>query len=246
MAKRRRPRKDPRKELEEAIEDTSEMRKDKDSVTPSRRGGRRAERIAKVEEELRHRRQRRMGLVLLVAVIAIVGSASAYYVLTGDGNGGSDGNPIAVIETDYGTIEVELYMDEAPDTAGNFKELVDKGFYNGLKFHRVIQGFMIQGGDPNGDGTGGPGYEIPDEASALALGHDQGVISMANSGPNTGGSQFFIVTDTAGSHHLDGKHAVFGKVVKGMDIVLQIDKVQTNSQDAPLSNVIMRKVQIKD
>jgi cyclophilin family peptidyl-prolyl cis-trans isomerase len=235
-------------ELEEAIEDTSEDRKRGSSSSSKQRRGRRAERIAKLEEEMKHRRQRLMGLAFLIIVIAVVGSVSAYYVFIddgGDGNG-SGNNPIVVMETDYGVIEIELYMDETPKTAGNFKELVDKGFYNGLTFHRIIRGFMIQGGDPSGDGTGGPGYQIDDEASALDLEHDPFVISMANSGPDTGGSQFFIVTDSSGSHHLDGKHAVFGKVVAGQDVVMRIEKVPTNEQDRPLNQVVMRAVFIKE
>ncbi len=104
---------------------------------------------------------------------------------------------------------------------------------------------MIQGGDPEGTGSGGPGYSIPDEASALALSHNQGVISMANSGPNTGGSQFFIVTSTSPQSHLDGKHAVFGKVVSGLNVAIEISSVPANSQDKPLSDVVMQNVYIK-
>ena len=152
-------------------------------------------------------------------------------------------NPIAVFETNQGTFEVELFEDKAPITVKNFIDLAEKGFYDGLIFHRVIDGFMIQGGDPNGTGTGGPGYTIPDEFGE-GLKHDsEGVLSMANAGPNTGGSQFFITL--APTPWLDGHHAIFGKVVKGMDVVRAIGKVDTDFQDKPLSKVVMEKVTIR-
>jgi cyclophilin family peptidyl-prolyl cis-trans isomerase len=141
-------------------------------------------------------------------------------------------------------MEIELFMDETPETAGNFEKLMEDGFYDGLTFHRVIPDFMIQGGDPKGDGTGGPGYEIKDEASALALKHDFGVLSMANSGPDTGGSQFFIVVNRTGTNHLDGKHAVFGKVVEGMDVAVKISEVGTDGE-TPLEPVIIERVYYK-
>ena len=125
----------------------------------------------------------------------------------------------AVIETHEGKIVLNLDFKSAPNTVANFVDLANKGFYNGLLFHRVIPGFMIQGGDPEGNGTGGPGYTIDDEFSKLK--HDAGVISMANRGPNTSGSQFFI-TQTP-QHHLDGKHSVFGKVLEGQDVVCRIE-----------------------
>ena len=152
-------------------------------------------------------------------------------------------NPIAVFETNQGTFEVELFEYKAPITVKNFTDLAEKGFYDGLIFHRVIDGFMIQGGDPNGTGTGGPGYTIPDEFGE-GLKHDsEGVLSMANAGPNTGGSQFFITL--APTPWLDGHHAIFGKVVKGMDVVRAIGKVDTDFQDKPLSKVVMEKVTIR-
>ena len=129
-------------------------------------------------------------------------------------------NRNVIIETNLGTIEIELFEDKAPITTANFIQLAQKGFYNGIIFHRVIPDFMIQTGDPDGDGTGGPGYEIADEFHP-SLKHDvPGILSMANSGPNSGGSQFFITV--ASTPWLDGKHAIFGKVVKGMDIVDEI------------------------
>ena len=152
-------------------------------------------------------------------------------------------NPIAVFETNHGTFEIELFEDKAPITVKNFIDLAEKGFYDGLIFHRVIDGFMIQGGDPNGTGTGGPGYVIPDEFHK-DLKHDgEGVLSMANAGPNTGGSQFFITL--AATPWLDGHHSVFGKVVKGMDVVREIGKVDTDFQDKPLAKVVMEKVTIR-
>lgn len=123
---------------------------------------------------------------------------------------------IANFDTDRGTIRVELAADKAPLTVANFVNLAQRGFYDGLKFHRVINDFMVQGGCPLGTGTGGPGYRFEDEANN-GLRHDRGVLSMANAGPNTNGSQFFI-THVA-TPWLDGKHTVFGKVIEGMDVV---------------------------
>jgi len=125
----------------------------------------------------------------------------------------------ALIETHEGQITVNLLFKEAPNTVANFIDLATKGFYNGLPFHRVIQRFVVQGGDPNGNGTGGPGYTIDDEANELK--HIAGTLSMANSGPNTGGSQFFIVQWE--QPHLDGKHTIFGAVESGLDAVYRIE-----------------------
>ncbi len=152
-------------------------------------------------------------------------------------------NPIAVFETNHGTFEIELFEDKAPITVKNFIDLAEKGFYDGLIFHRVIDGFMIQCGDPNGMGTGGPGYTIPDEFHKDLKHDSEGVLSMANAGPNTGGSQFFITL--AATPWLDGHHSVFGKVVKGMDVVREIGKVDTDFQDKPLAKVVMEKVTIR-
>lgn len=161
-------------------------------------------------------------------------------------------NPIAVITTNYGVVEIELYKDIMPITASNFEKLVSEGYYNGVKFHRIIDGFMIQGGDPltkddtqmNRWGTGGPGYAIQDEFSADERETNvRGTISMANSGPNTGGSQFFI--NTVDNLFLDNKHAVFGRVVSGLDIVDTISKVATNEMDRPLEPVVIEKAEIR-
>ena len=126
-------------------------------------------------------------------------------------------NYLATIETNRGTIELELYPEYAPKTVNNFVFLSEQGFYDGITFHRVINNFMIQGGDPTGSGSGGPGYRFEDEVRGNPLKHETGVISMANAGPNTNGSQFFITHSP--QPHLNGKHTVFGKVVKGQDVV---------------------------
>jgi len=149
-------------------------------------------------------------------------------------------NPKVKLETTQGNIVIELYEKEMPITAGNFKKLVQDKYYDGVIFHRVIDGFMIQGGDPTGTGMGGPGYEIKDEFTKTNLDrNDRGTISMANSGPNTGGSQFFI--NLVNNNFLDEKHPVFGKVVEGMEVVDKISKVPRNSQDKPLKDVIITK-----
>ena len=154
-------------------------------------------------------------------------------------NMNSEDNTKVKFETNQGNIVIELYS-EMPVTAGNFKKLVGEGFYDGIIFHRVIDGFMLQGGDPDGTGMGGPGYEIEDEFTRTDLDrNDRGTISMANSGPNTGGSQFFI--NLVNNNFLGGRHPVFGKVVEGMDVVDKIGKLGTNAQDRPLEEVKILK-----
>jgi len=148
----------------------------------------------------------------------------------------NNSNTKILFHTNMGDITLEMYDNTMPITAGNFEKLVDKGFYNNLIFHRVISGFMIQGGDPRGDGTGGPGYVIKDEFSSSNK-NDRGTISMANAGPNTGGSQFFI--NLVNNNFLDTKHPVFGKVISGMDVIDKIAQVETNSQDKPISPVVI-------
>jgi len=151
-------------------------------------------------------------------------------------------NRTATIETNQGTIKVELFEDKAPKTTKNFIDLAQKGYYNGTIFHRVIDGFMIQGGDPTGTGRGGPGYKIDDEFHK-ELKHDaKGILSMANAGPNTGGSQFFITL--APTPWLDRKHAIFGRVTEGMDVVDKIGKTKVGPQDRPVQEVKMEKVTI--
>ena len=148
-------------------------------------------------------------------------------------------NPIVTIQTTKGAIKVELYPEVAPNTVNNFLYLVNRGFYDGTIFHRVIPGFMIQGGDPVGNGTGGPGYSIKGEFSQNGvkndLKHTEGVLSMARSmAPNSAGSQFFIMHKN--SPHLDGSYAAFGKVIKGMDVVNSIAETRTDYSDRPLED----------
>ena len=153
-------------------------------------------------------------------------------------------NRVAVMQTNQGVMELELYEKRAPITTKNFIDLAQKGFYDNLTFHRVIKDFMIQGGDPEGDGMGGPGYNIADEFHP-ELKHDTlGILSMANAGPNTGGSQFFITLIP--TPHLDNRHAVFGKVIKGEDVLKKIGAVDTDRMDKPINSVIIEKVTIKN
>jgi peptidyl-prolyl cis-trans isomerase B (cyclophilin B) len=137
----------------------------------------------------------------------------------------------ATMHTNQGSIELELFDDAAPKTVANFKKLAGDGFYDGVIFHRVIRDFMIQGGCPQGTGTGGPGYTFEDETNEYKV--VRGALAMANAGPNTNGSQFFIVT-TASAPWLDGKHTVFGRVIGGMDTVDSIEALPTDSRDRPL------------
>ena len=147
---------------------------------------------------------------------------------------------LVLMETNMGDIKIKLYMDKAPITAGNFRDLVEQGFYDGIIFHRVIDGFMIQGGDPTGTGTGGSPNTIPDEFGEGLKHNSKGILSMANSGPNTGTSQFFITL--VPTPHLDGKHAIFGEVIEGMDVVEKIGKVEKDARDKPVKDVLMTKV----
>ena len=151
-------------------------------------------------------------------------------------------NRTATIETNHGTVKIELFEDKAPITTKNFIDLAEKGFYDGVVFHRIIEGFMIQGGDPTGTGRGGPGHTIQDEFHP-SLKHDaEGMLSMANAGPNTGGSQFFITL--APTPWLDRKHAIFGKVIEGLDVVRKIGSLETDRSDRPKSEVRMEKVTV--
>ena len=136
----------------------------------------------------------------------------------------------ATMQTNHGTIGIELFDEDAPKTVENFKKLAREGFYDGLVFHRVIRDFMIQGGCPQGTGTGGPGYTFEDEFNQHKV--ERGALAMANAGPNTNGSQFFIVT-TGAAPWLDGKHTVFGKVVSGMEVVDKIEASPTDARDRP-------------
>ncbi len=183
-----------------------------------------------------------MKIVLILVIVALI--------VSGCGSNGeetmkgstSTKHTIISLDTTMGEVQIELFDDTMPITAGNFKKLASQGFYDGVIFHRVIPNFMIQGGDPTGTGMGGPGYKIKDEFTANNR-NDRGTISMANAGPNTGGSQFFI--NVAANNFLDNKHPVFGKVIKGMDVVDSISNVQRNSADKPLTDVTIKKATIK-
>lgn len=153
-------------------------------------------------------------------------------------------NRIAVFETNLGNFSVELFEDETPITTENFIDLAEKGFYDGVIFHRVIDGFMIQGGDPEGTGMGGPGYTIEDEFRDDLRFDGEGILAMANTGmPHTGGSQFFITLDK--TPWLNGHHTIFGKVKEGMDVVRRIGHSETDMADRPLEDVVIKTIEIK-
>ena len=147
----------------------------------------------------------------------------------------------ATMQTNQGAIEIELFDDDAPKTVENFTKLASDGFYDGVIFHRVIQDFMIQGGDPTGTGTGGPGYQFEDEFNDHKV--ERGALAMANAGPNTNGSQFFIVTAEA-TPWLDGKHTVFGKVTSGMEVVDTIEQTKTDPRDKPLEEMRIESISL--
>jgi cyclophilin family peptidyl-prolyl cis-trans isomerase len=147
----------------------------------------------------------------------------------------------ATIKTNHGTIELELFPADAPKTVDNFTTLVRDGFYDGVGFHRTIPDFMIQGGDPTGTGSGGPGYQFEDEPNGHRV--ERGALAMANAGPNTNGSQFFIVTARE-CPWLDGKHTVFGRVTSGMDVVDAISELETDASDRPRNAVVMESVTV--
>jgi cyclophilin family peptidyl-prolyl cis-trans isomerase len=147
----------------------------------------------------------------------------------------------ATIHTNHGPIAIELFEDDAPKTVANFTKLAGEGFYDGVIFHRIIPDFMIQGGDPTGTGSGGPGYTFEDEFNDRKV--VRGALAMANAGPNTNGSQFFIVTTEAASW-LDGKHTVFGRVTDGMDVVNEISALETDARDRPHTDVVIERVEL--
>ncbi|MGB2876055.1 MAG: peptidylprolyl isomerase [Gaiellaceae bacterium] len=147
----------------------------------------------------------------------------------------------ATLHTNHGAIALELFDEDAPKTVANFVKLAGEGFYDGVIFHRVIPDFMIQGGDPTGTGTGGPGYTFEDEINDHKV--ERGALAMANAGPNTNGSQFFIVTAES-TPWLDGKHTVFGRVTTGMDVVDTISGLETDSNDKPSEPVTIERVEL--
>ena len=178
----------------------------------------------------------KVGTICLLAVLAA--SAPLAVAFAADGS-----KPVAVFDTSMGSFKIELFSDLAPKTCRSFMDLAERNFYDGVIFHRVIDGFMIQGGDPTGTGTGGPGYTILDEFAPELAHSSEGILSMANAGPNTGGSQFFITL--AAAPWLDGKHAVFGRVTEGMDVVRAIGKVRTAPNDKPIVDVVIEKLTIE-
>ena len=179
-----------------------------------------------------------MNKKILIVVVAIVVLGAILYMTN------KTEHTQVTLETTAGNVVIELYSTEMPITAGNFEKLVRQGYYDGIIFHRVIEGFMIQGGDPTGTGAGGPGYAIKDEFTGTDLDkNDRGTISMANAGPNTGGSQFFI--NVADNNFLNGKHPVFGKVVSGLEIVDEISNAQTDVSDRPIQEIKIIKATVK-
>ena len=151
-------------------------------------------------------------------------------------------NPVVEIASTLGKIAVELFPKEAPDTVANFVKLIEKGYYDGVLFHRVIPGFMVQTGDPTGTGRGGPGWTILDEFNPKLKHNKAGILSMANAGPDTGGSQFFITLGA--TPHLDNRHAIFGQVVEGQDIVVKIGASPRDGSDRPKTPLKMEKVKL--
>ena len=201
-------------------------------------------RIEKEEDLLRGKSRKKKGIIILACFILL---ASAYF---GWKFFYPEEAKVAVLETNYGTIKFRLFEELAPKTIENFETLASQGFYDGVKFHRVIKDFIIQTGDPNSkdndwsdDGFGGPGYYFEDEINSKLL--VRGAVAMANSGEDTNGSQFFIVT-AENTSWLDGKHTVFGEVVEGMDVVDAIESVETDGNDHPVTDVIMNKVHVEE
>lgn len=184
-------------------------------------------------------------LTLALVFMTTACAAGSFWDFKKDEGESKVANRIAVFDTNMGEFEVELFEDKTPITTKNFIDLAQEGFYDEVIFHRIIDGFMIQGGDPTGTGMGGPGYTIEDEFTPELTHESEGILSMANTGrPHTGGSQFFITL--AATPWLDGHHTVFGKVVKGMEVVREIGHVKTGPQDRPVHDVVINKITIKD
>ena len=185
-----------------------------------------------------------MSYRILAGILALVLVAGCVQTGNVAGDGSMSKNRLAIFDTSVGNFAVELLEDKAPQTTANFIKLAQSGFYEGTAFHRVIDGFMVQGGDPDGDGTGGRGYTIKDEFGP-GLKHDSpGILSMANAGPDTGGSQFFITV--VPTPWLDGKHAIFGKVSSGYNVVEMISRTPVDARDRPLEPVVINSVVISD
>ena len=186
-----------------------------------------------------------MCLTLALVFMTTACAAGSFWDFKKDEGASKVAKRIAVFDTNMGEFEIELFEDKTPITTKNFIDLAQEGFYDGVIFHRIIDGFMIQGGDPTGTGMGGPGYTIEDEFTPELTHESEGILSMANTGrPHTGGSQFFITL--AATPWLDGHHTVFGKVIKGMEVVREIGHVKTGPQDRPVHDVVINKITIKD
>ncbi|OGD52505.1 peptidylprolyl isomerase [Candidatus Bathyarchaeota archaeon RBG_13_38_9] len=196
--------------------------------------------MKQLRKEEKKKRQKKLQISLVALILLIIAGAFIYTWEPKPDMSETQTpskNRIAVIDTNMGTMEFELYEDKVPITTSNFISLANQDFYDGVIFHRIIKGFMIQGGDQTGTGTGGSGKTIPDEI-VPELKHDSlGLLSMANSGPNTGSSQFFITL--APAPHLDGKHSIFGKLIKGEDVLMAIGSVEVGDGDRPLTDVTM-------
>jgi len=199
-------------------------------------------------------------IILTIVILSVLVVGSFYFFTKEDVENKNEQPPIIIIEennmfavlkTNFGDIKLELFSEDAPNTVENFVTLIESDFYDGIRFHRIIKGFMLQGGDPLSKeesmrsrwGTGGPGYTFADEIHSNNK-NNTGTISMANAGPNTNGSQFFI--NTADNNFLDTKHTVFGKVVEGMDVVTKIENTETNKMagDQPIEDVIINNIEI--
>lgn len=181
--------------------------------------------------------------ILIALTLAAIILLGIYFIY--QDNPMTENPATALLETNYGNIKIQFYSADAPKTVENFTALAKKGFYDGLTFHRVIKNFMIQGGDPSGNGTGGPGYKFADELNSDTLreqGYKKGIVAMANSGPNTNGSQFFVML---ADYPLPYNYTIFGKVIEGQDVVDKIGKVQTSAGDRPAQPVVMQKVTIE-
>ncbi len=185
-------------------------------------------------------------VLIVVGVYVFWGNKTAEQIQLNNQVNNQNMKNLIIIKTNFGEIQIETYNADAPKTVANFIALANKGFYDNLIFHRVIKGFMIQGGDPSGNGTGGPGYQFEDELNSQTesykAGYVKGVVAMANAGPNTNGSQFFIMLE---NYALPNNYTIFGKVVKGQGIVDKMGDVKTGPNDKPLSPVIMEKVTVE-
>lgn len=190
---------------------------------------------------------KKAALIAFLLIIVALASFSLYYLIL-QPRGGEERRPgrnrIAVIETNMGTMEVILFEDKAPITTKNFIDLAEKDFYNGIIFHRVIKGFIIQAGDPTYVRREGVDYTIPDEFHPDLKHDSMGILSMANAGPNTGNTQFFITMGP--TPHLDGHHSVFGKLIKGEDVLETINSVETDEDDRPIEDVVIIRITIKE